>query len=142
MGRKRRKFVRNINISKKELEDLYIVKKMSMEKIAETLGVSTTTIGKRMKKFGIQTRRLVWNGGKKMTDAKTLSKRRGLDFDSLNLPFPNSHAHHLQDGKTVIFIPKEIHQRIWHNHKTGQNMNTIDALALYFLELQILGEVS
>jgi len=82
-----------------------------------------------------------WKGGAKVSYAKHRAKRRQLGFKPLNKPFEGSEGHHLQDKETVIFIPRELHQRICHNNWSGQNMNTIDKLALDYLELQILGEV-
>jgi len=82
-----------------------------------------------------------WKGGLKVAWMRKFSKRRQLGFTPLNQPFENCEAHHLQDKETVIYIPKELHRRIHHNNWTGKNMNNIDALALHYLELQILGEV-
>jgi hypothetical protein len=82
-----------------------------------------------------------WKGGLRVAWLRYYSKRKQLGFKLLNKPFKNSEGHHLQDKETVIFIPKELHHRVYHNNWTGQNMNIIDALALNYLELQILGEV-
>jgi predicted DNA-binding protein YlxM (UPF0122 family) len=204
-----------INIDKKILEDLYIAQELSMKKIAEKLGVGEGTILRRMEEFGIKRRtisethngkknpfygkhhlegtkekisrankgkhlsedhkkRLIeinlgkqiseetkrklsealkgkfageknpnWKGGrdKKIKWARHQAKRRQLGFKPLNKPFDGFEAHHLQDKETVIYIPKELHRRISHNNWTGKGMNTIDALALDYLELQILREV-
>jgi hypothetical protein len=81
-----------------------------------------------------------WKGGKKMVYLRMRYKRRRLGFRPLNGHFKGSEAHHLQDKETVIYIPKKLHRRISHNNWTGKGMNTIDALALYYLELQMLGE--
>jgi predicted DNA-binding protein YlxM (UPF0122 family) len=81
-----------------------------------------------------------WKYGKRISNAIRNSKLRGLGFNPLNQPFLHSHMHHLQDEETVIFIPEELHRRIRHSLKTGENMNKIDALAIHYLELQILGE--
>jgi predicted DNA-binding protein YlxM (UPF0122 family) len=89
-------------------------------------------------KYGVKSPK--WKGGRKIALAKTKSKRRQLGFKLLNKPFEGSEAHHLQDKETVIYIPKELHRRVSHNNWTGKGMNTIDALALDYLELQILGE--
>lgn len=56
------------------------------------------------------------------------SKRRDLGFVPLNKPFDGSEAHHV-DIVHVIYIPKEIHQRIRHNVHTGLNMDKINELA-------------
>jgi len=85
--------------------------------------------------------RVRWKYGDRIANAISDAKRRDLGFNPLNKPFPNSHGHHLQDMETVIFIPEKLHRRIKHSYKTGKNMNIIDALALYYLELEILGEV-
>jgi hypothetical protein len=226
--------VGKIIIDKKILEDLYVVKKLTIEKIAKSLGVSGFTVYERLKEFNIkirprteafkgkhhseetkrkmsevqkgrcvseetrvkisksrkgkmtgeknhnygkhlpeETRKKIseakkgthhseetkakmskmrkgrfkgekspyWKGGRKLAEARMKSKRRKLGFNPLNKPFKNSEGHHLQDKETVIYIPKELHQRITHNNWRNINMNIIDALALYYLELQMLGEV-
>jgi predicted DNA-binding protein YlxM (UPF0122 family) len=82
-----------------------------------------------------------WKGGRKLTWHRRLAKRRLLGFKPINKPFEGSEGHHLQDKETVIYIPRELHQRIRHNNWNGEGMNTIDALSLHYLELQILQEV-
>jgi predicted DNA-binding protein YlxM (UPF0122 family) len=79
-----------------------------------------------------------WRGGVRLSNIRHTCKRRQLGFKPLNQPFENCEGHHLQDRETVIYIPKELHRRIYHNNWKSINMNTIDALALYYLELQIL----
>jgi predicted DNA-binding protein YlxM (UPF0122 family) len=173
--------MRKINISKEEIEGLYVNQKLSTTEIAKKFGVSHQTILNRMKEYNIQSRTISeslgfekvrkkisealkgekhpfynkhlseeirkkisegrWKGGLKVAWLRKLSKRRQLGFKPLNKPFDNSEAHHLQDKETVIYIPKELHRRIYHNNWTGKNMNIVDALALDYLELQILGEV-
>jgi predicted DNA-binding protein YlxM (UPF0122 family) len=193
-----------INIGKKILEDLYITQKLSLAEIAKRMGVSKSTILRRMQEYNIQRRTIkeslsfeevrkkiregslgrqlseetkkrlseshkgnksgfygkhlseehrrkiseaqkgeknsYWKGGLKIAWTRHQAKRRQLGFKPLNKPFNGSEAHHLQDKETVIYIPKELHRRVSHNNWTGKGMNTIDALALDYLELQILGE--
>lgn len=69
-----------------------------------------------------------WNGGK---DAEMM-RRRGLGYQPLNDKFPGSDGHHIT--KTlVIYIPKELHQHISHNLRTGYNIAEINMLALQYL---------
>jgi hypothetical protein len=52
-------------------------------------------------------------------------KRRGLGFISLNEPFADLEAHHI-DKNFVIYIPEELHTSIWHNVWTGEGMTEIN----------------
>lgn len=62
-------------------------------------------------------------------DAK---RRRSLEWDTLNTWFDGSEGHHI--GKQyVIYIPKELHQRIRHSLLKNRNMREINTAALdYF----------
>jgi hypothetical protein len=62
------------------------------------------------------------------------AKRREMDFEPLNSPFPGSDGHHI-NVTDVIFIPKAMHKSIWHNHFTGKGMEQINALAYEYLAL-------
>ncbi len=59
-------------------------------------------------------------------------KRRQLGFIPLNKTFENCEGHHISEN-FVIYIPKELHQSIWHNIWTWENMNKINKLAIEFL---------
>lgn len=62
------------------------------------------------------------------------AKRRELGFIPLNKSFDGSVGHHV-DIEHVVYIPEELHQSVKHNVWTGENMNTINKLALEFAEL-------
>ena len=61
------------------------------------------------------------------------AKRRSLGFVPLNSFFEGSEAHHI-NKKEVIFIPKSLHQSLYHNLETGENMEVINSLALNYLK--------
>lgn len=50
----------------------------------------------------------------------------------LNNRFKNSHAHHILRN-VVVYIPGELHNRIYHNLRTGDGMDTINALTFQYL---------
>lgn len=58
--------------------------------------------------------------------------RRGLGTISLNKPFPGSEFHHI-DEEHGIHIPGELHRSIYHNLKTGQGMEDINAIAFNYI---------
>jgi len=68
-------------------------------------------------------------------DRKHNFKRRSLGFIPLNEPFEGSEAHHICRS-FVIYIPKELHQSVWHNVWMGENMEEINKLAWQFLYKQ------
>lgn len=70
----------------------------------------------------------LWTGGRNVHEAR----RRKLGYQPLNDKFPGSHGHHIT-RTLVIHIPKELHQHISHNLRTGRNMAEINALALQYL---------
>ena len=59
---------------------------------------------------------------------KAHNKRRNLDFIPLNEYFKGAEAHHI-DEKYVVYIPKELHRSIYHNHNIGQGMDEINIIA-------------
>lgn len=65
--------------------------------------------------------------------ARTLKyKKRGLGYKPLNPFFPGSSVHHLflENNKDFcIYIPLYLHE-IKHNPKTGEGMDTVNAIAL------------
>ena len=73
-----------------------------------------------------------WKGGKKMTWARRSAKRREFDFIPLNKPFEGADAHHI-DKNYVIYIPKEVHQSIYHSVLKNINMDEINAVAFNYL---------
>jgi hypothetical protein len=58
--------------------------------------------------------------------------KRGLGFVELNQPFPNSEAHHISKNR-IIYLPYGIHHSLNHNHRTGLNMDKMNAIALAWL---------
>jgi hypothetical protein len=72
----------------------------------------------------------------KLVKARDAHKRRGYGFNPLNTRFDNSEFHHLHlnnDSDIGIFIPKELHNSIYHNSITGQGMDEINVVALLYL---------
>lgn len=69
----------------------------------------------------------------RINSAKCNAKRRGLGHIHLNKPFPGCNGHHI-DKDHIIHIPKEPHNRVYHNVWTGQGMEEINAIAFEFLE--------
>lgn len=65
----------------------------------------------------------------KVITKKHGAKRRSLGFVELNEPFHGSEGHHITK-MFVIYLPKEMHQSIWHNVFTGKNMDEINDLAI------------
>lgn len=51
---------------------------------------------------------------------------------SLNEPFTGCEGHHLSRS-LLIYIPKELHNHIRHNLKTGKGMASINAIAIQYL---------
>ena len=68
----------------------------------------------------------------KLANQRHHSKHRQLGFIPLNKPFEGCEAHHISQN-FVIFIPKEIHQSLYHSIWTWQGMNKINKLAIEFL---------
>lgn len=73
----------------------------------------------------------------KVHQAKMKAKRKKLGFNPINTHFTGSHYHHLRydtngdkDNDIGIFIPKEIHQSMYHNGQTGQWMEEMNKLAI------------
>jgi len=67
---------------------------------------------------------------------KKLYKRRKLGHNPINKLFKNSHFHHLHlnnDNAIGIYIPKEIHESVWHSSKIRESMNEINKVALLWL---------
>jgi hypothetical protein len=62
------------------------------------------------------------------------AKRREMDFEPLNSPFPGSDGHHI-NVTDVIYVPSSMHRSIAHNVWTGRNMAAINALAYEYLAL-------
>ena len=72
---------------------------------------------------------------------KSMSKRyRELGYEPVNKPFEGSEGHHMSDGVTVIYIPKQLHRSLYHNHKTGQGMDKIDSMAVRWFLMDLLAK--
>lgn len=75
---------------------------------------------------------------KKITARATKNKyknganARKLGFIPLNKPFDGSAGHHI-DRENVIFIPKALHDSVFHCSNTGVGMAKINRLAIEFL---------
>lgn len=71
------------------------------------------------------------------------NKLRGLkhkfkNVTMLNEPFEGCEGHHMLED-VIIFIPKELHQSVWHNLKTGKNMDEINGKAQIWFGGQLAG---
>jgi hypothetical protein len=53
------------------------------------------------------------------------SRYRGLDCIPINEPFDNCECHHMTKD-VVMFIPKWLHESIWHSLETGKNMDEMN----------------
>ena len=73
-----------------------------------------------------------WKGGHEATSARTEKVRRKFGFILLNDKFPGSAAHHL-DKEFVVYIPKEMHESIWHSVIKDMHMEEINNVALDFV---------
>ena len=69
---------------------------------------------------------------RKKANDKMRSKRRGLGFIPINESFSDSEAHHI-DKEFVLYIPKEIHQSVFHNIWTGLRIKEINDKAFEWL---------
>ena len=65
-------------------------------------------------------------------DRKVNDIRRDLCSIELNKPFPDSEGHHI-DTEHIIHIPKELHQSIRHNVRTGEGMVAINAISFQYI---------
>ncbi len=63
---------------------------------------------------------------------KTKAKRKEFGFISLNKPFLSSASHHI-NRNYVIYIPKELHERVGHSVSRNYNMKKINKLAFDWL---------
>jgi sulfur relay (sulfurtransferase) DsrC/TusE family protein len=71
--------------------------------------------------------------GYKKTNLKSIHKRkRSMGFNPLNEYFENSHAHHLhiKNHNDVLYIPRELHMAIGHNHHMNKNIFEINLHSL------------
>jgi hypothetical protein len=73
-----------------------------------------------------------WRGGPLASIRRRNAKRRTLGFVPLNKPFLGCEGHHV-DGEQVIYMPKELHQSIYHRQTDGRGMAKINAVAYNFL---------
>lgn len=64
---------------------------------------------------------------------KNNSKRRKLEFVTLNKYFDGAVAHHINNNE-VIFIPYKVHKSVYHNIHTRKNMDVINEIAIKYLE--------
>lgn len=69
---------------------------------------------------------------RKGINRRSKAKRKQLGFIELNDWFEDADAHHV-DKNHVIYIPKVLHNSIYHNLSTGQGMAQINAKAFQYL---------
>ena len=55
----------------------------------------------------------------------------------LNEAFTGCQGHHV-DKDHVIYIPKELHKAVWHNHKKPETLETLNIAAFTFMEANVL----
>lgn len=63
--------------------------------------------------------------GYKKTNLKSIHKRkRSMGFNPINKYFENCHAHHLhiKNHDDILYIPRELHMAIGHDHHKNQNI--------------------
>ncbi len=68
----------------------------------------------------------------KEADRKKKCIRRGLGFIMLNKPFEGCEGHHISQN-FVIYMPRELHQALYHNIWTWQSMEEMNKLAIQWL---------
>jgi hypothetical protein len=73
-----------------------------------------------------------WNGGQKLSWARSAAQRRTLGFVPLNKPFVSCEGHHV-DNEQVINMPKALHRSVFHRQTDGRGMPQINAIAYNFL---------
>jgi len=60
-----------------------------------------------------------------LEDKKSKAKQKGLGFKPINTPWRNCNSHHI-NKKDVLFIPKELHESIYHRQKLPNTMKEIN----------------
>jgi len=59
-------------------------------------------------------------------------RAREMGYTCLNTPFVGSEGHHI-DQQYVIYIPKDLHKSIVHNHQDSSTMELINYYAIEYL---------
>lgn len=70
----------------------------------------------------------------KVSKQRVKFRRRDLRFVSLNNYFDGSEAHHLDDTY-VVYIPKKVHESIYHCLETGKGMEEINSYAMLYANI-------
>lgn len=83
-------------------------------------------------KMSIASKGRNWKGGRQVSRYKSHAKRRLLGFNPLNSHFLNCEGHHINPND-IIYIPKSLHQSIYHNQYTGRGMAEMNALTGQYL---------
>lgn len=74
-----------------------------------------------------------WQSDKgKANKRKRHAKRKGLGFIPLNKYFEGSEGHHISEN-LIIYIPKLIHQSLYHSIWTWRNMEQMNRFAIEYL---------
>ena len=74
-----------------------------------------------------------WQSDKgKEAKRRVNAERRELGSIELNKSFPGSEGHHI-DTEHIIHMPAELHRSIYHNQKTCQGMEDINAIAFGYI---------
>jgi hypothetical protein len=77
-----------------------------------------------------------------MVNHYSYKRRRDLGYNPINVPFADSHYHHLHlngDKDIGIYIPSELHKSVYHNSKTWQGMDEINNIAFNWYFKEYLG---
>jgi len=68
----------------------------------------------------------MWNGGRKLSDARSHANRRGFKFNYLNECKIDGWVGHHINKEHVLFIPEDLHKSIWHSIIKNVNMDIIN----------------
>lgn len=101
--------------------------------VCERCGRTYPTVACKVNTTRFCSRACTWNGGKKATWARSHSKRdRELGYVPLNeweVNTPGFVGHHL-DREHVLFIPEELHKKVWHMQRDQASMDRINELVM------------
>ena len=143
------------DIDDEQVHFMYEVESMSLQEISDYYGVHKNTIyyrlhpeknRERSKKYRAEHPeydkqwRLEHPDKVKKRYRKVNANRRDLGSIELNISFPGSEGHHI-DETYIIHIPKEIHRSIWHNVRTGEGMEDINTIAFRYITEEVFDKL-
>lgn len=127
------------------MQNDYIKGVLNVKETAKVLGVTQTSIYNHLKhlsrRYGVTPQKRAsatmqgiplseWKGFAPPATREHIVKAEHCI--RLNKPFPECEGHHLSRS-LLIYIPKELHNHIRHNLKTGKGMASINAIAIQYL---------